>query len=162
MREHWINCFVNRWALPSANLFMGCIQKTLNADLWLQLGVIYTITLSTSSHQTVKLHRAISHDHIPGWTSDTTMCSDVAMNVCVETSFCKGSTVVVFKRIQTHYLVVYIYHYIVLAMMAGDSWHSSILISESSFIFADELNKIRHYLTSPVPCLKGSTNTNLQ
>ena len=43
---------------------------------------------------------------------------------------------------------------------AGDSWHSSILISESSFLFADELSNFRHYLTSTVPCLKGSANTN--
>src|SRR5450631_1764406 len=38
---------------------------------------------------------------------------------------------------------------------AGDSWHSCILISESSFIFADEMNHFRHFHTSSAPCLKG-------
>ena len=44
---------------------------------------------------------------------------------------------------------------------AGDSWHSRILISGSSFIFADEMNNFRYYLTSSAPCLKGFANTKL-
>ena len=39
--------------------------------------------------------------------------------------------------------------------MSGDSWHSCIVISESSFIFADEMNYFRHFHTSSAPCLKG-------
>ena len=34
----------------------------------------------------------------------------------------------------------------------GDSCHSGILISGSSFIFADEINHFKYYLTSSVPC----------
>ena len=44
---------------------------------------------------------------------------------------------------------------------AGDSWHSCILIGESSFIFADEMNHFRYYFTSLAPCLKGFVNTKL-
>ena len=41
----------------------------------------------------------------------------------------------------------------------GDSWHTCILISESSFICADEMNHFRHFHTSSAPCLKGFKNT---
>ena len=44
---------------------------------------------------------------------------------------------------------------------AGDSWHSRILISGSSFIFADEMNNFRYYFTSSAPCLNGFANTKL-
>ena len=43
----------------------------------------------------------------------------------------------------------------------GDSWYSCILISGSSFIFTDEMNHFRYYLTSSAPCLKGFPNTKL-
>ena len=45
--------------------------------------------------------------------------------------------------------------------VAGDSWHSHILISGSSFIFANEMNNFRYYLTSSPSCLKGFANTKL-
>ena len=45
--------------------------------------------------------------------------------------------------------------------MARDSWHSSILISGSTFIFEDEMNHFKYYLMSSAPCLKGFANTKL-
>ena len=48
-----------------------------------------------------------------------------------------------------------------LNIMATDSWHSCPLTSGSSFIFTDEMNHFRYYLTSSAPCLKGFPNTKL-
>ena len=39
--------------------------------------------------------------------------------------------------------------------------HSCILISGSSFIFADEMNHFKYYLMSSASCLTGFTNTKL-
>ena len=45
------------------------------------------------------------------------------------------------------------------AMGGGDPWYSCILISESSFIFADEMNHFTYFHTMSAPCLKGFKNT---
>jgi hypothetical protein len=43
----------------------------------------------------------------------------------------------------------------------GDSWHSCILISGGSFIFANEMNHFRYYLMLSTPCLKDFAITKL-
>jgi hypothetical protein len=46
-------------------------------------------------------------------------------------------------------------------VLAGDSWHSRILINGGSFIFTDKMNNFKYYLMSLAPCLKGFAHTKL-